>query len=76
LRDGGCIDELEEFFPICYANSAAIGEYIRKKHEPIYRLVQSIYKEIENASRRIQFPVVVMNTKDEKIRVVTREEEL
>lgn len=76
IRRGGCIDELEEFYPLCYSKDAAIGEYIRKKDEPIYRLVQSIYREIENASKKVQFPVVVMNTKDENVRVVTKEEEL
>jgi hypothetical protein len=76
MRRGGVIDELEEFYPLCLARDAAVGEYIRKKDEPIYRLVQSIYREIESCSSKIQFPVVVMNTRDEKVRVVTREEEL
>ena len=76
LRSGGLIDEVEEFYPMCFAKDAAIGEYIRSKDEPIYRLVQRIYKSIEAGSIKVQFPVVVMNTKNDEVRVITREEEI
>ena len=76
LRGGGMIDEVEEFYPMCFAKDAAIAEYIKSKDEPIYRLVQRIYKSIERGSMKIQFPVVVMNTKNDEVRVINREEEI
>ena len=74
LRGGGLVDEVEEFYPLCFAKDAAIAEYIRSKDEPIYRLVQCIYKSIELGSMKIQFPVVIMNTKNDEVKVITREE--
>ena len=74
VRGGGVIDEVEEFYPFCYAKHAAIAEYMRSKDLPIMSLVWRIYTTIEKSTTRIQFPVVVMNTGNDEVTVIRREE--
>lgn len=72
IRYNGAIDELEEFWPFCHEKDAAIGLYLKHRDEPIYQLIKNIYSGVEAVSEVIQFPVVVMNTKNAEVKVITR----
>ena len=76
IRNDGAIDEVEEFWPMCYEKDVAIGLYLGNKDKPIYQLIKSIYLGVESVSETVQFPIVVMNTKNEEVKVITEGDEV
>ena len=72
----GCIDEVEEFLALCSDDHSAIGSYLKNKDMPIYELIRRIHIDQERLTGNVQFPIVVVNTKNAETKIIYREGEI
>lgn len=68
------VERIEEIFADSIDNDVVIGEYFLNKDKPIKELLRGMYKSIEDATMKKQFPVAVMNTRTRDIEYIYREE--
>ena len=69
--DGSHI-EVENIHTDCYADDAIMALYDLKGVEDPYTFFREAYRTVEQISRYLMFPVMVMNTKNNKIEVINR----
>lgn len=70
LYSDGTLHELEDIFVDSLVDVFAIGIYDLKGITDPYEFIKSCYKTMELVPDYVMFPVVVLNTKDKKIKVI------
>lgn len=67
-------ERIEEIYADTMDNDVAIGEYFLKKDKPIKEILRGMYKSVEEATMKKQFPIAVLNTKTSEIEYIYGEE--
>lgn len=70
----GAILEIDDFYARSLHDQMAFASYLKNKDKEPYDLIRSIYQSIERAITKVQFPVVVLNTKTNEKVIIEREE--
>lgn len=68
------VERVEEIFADTMDNDVVIGEYFLNKDKPIKELLRGMYKSVEDATMKKQFPIAVMNTKTKDVEYIYGEE--
>jgi hypothetical protein len=69
--DGGHI-ELEDIYVSSCEDEAVMALYDLKGIDDPYKFIKEAFKTVEDIRRYVMFPVIVMNTKNNKIEIINR----